>query len=310
KIFIFKFEEYSKEIEGLYLIAEAEIFDSLGRLSTTKTEGILGKNKNEWARLRRSGYIQDMFPKAGWFAHVVAANKAQFDYSIDTMIKIAEKTGATIIDPDSDPNFVSRNPTIIKPIKSLTPKEYDTPEKILSLQQTLFQFLVIKNFTLKTCVMPMAGTNGPLPAFGYSTIDKLIGFMQDYQLPIKAKYQKMGKFLDDGPDGNWSTLDEGGHIMVYMNFTRNEPLDPNSEHLGLLLETFSKAVQEGFPPLRGMPPAEKSMIWSKYLTKIEDSLDPNNTRDRFWQDDLAMWLYKDHVEDTEKKQAKNTVGGL
>ncbi|MCP4762852.1 MAG: FAD-binding oxidoreductase [archaeon] len=295
KVFLIKWDDYDREADGLYLIGEAEILDSFGRLSTTKTEAILGTTKTEWARIRRSGYIQDMFPKAGWFGHIVSSNKAHYDYCVDVLIAIAEKTGAIIIDPDSDPEFINRNNKLTKPLDYFIPTEFDTPAFRIGLQQGLFQMIVHKNFTLKACEMPSSGTNGPLPVSIYLTIDKLLECLKEIQAPSKRKFQKLGKFLDDGPDGSWCTIDEGGHIFQYMNFTRSEPLDPNNEHLGLILETAQLTGSTGIPLLRSLPAADKIPIWAKYIGAFEDSIDPNTLRDMFMMEGLSWFLYGNHA---------------
>jgi len=303
KVIIVKWDNYKREADGLYLIGEAEIFDSFGRLSTTKTEAIVAETKNEWARIRRADFFGRMFPKGGWFGHIVAANQAHFEYCVKALVRIAEKTGAVIIDPDPEINsIVQYGQNVVKSMTEYIPKEFRTPEFINAQKQGLFQMIVLKDFTLKACEMPMAGTVGPVPASIYLTTDKMLDFIEKVQVPTKKKYQKQGKMLDDGPDGCWCTIDEGGHMFQYMNFTRIEPLDPNYEGLGLTLETALKTLKWGIPLLAAMPPPTKMAIWSKYIQRLEESLDPNETRDPHVIDALIKII--DGGDKDVKKRAK------
>jgi glycolate oxidase len=299
KILMIIWNNYDRECDGIYLIGEAEILDSFGRCSTTKQEALVSISKNEWARMRRANFFGKMLEKGGWFGHIVAINQAHYDYCVNTLKEIAKKTGAKVIDPwpDHNPLKIGDTSGVVKNFEEYIPKEFCTPEFLRGHYQGLFQMIVLKNFTLKACEMPMAGTNGPLPAGVYLSPDKLYDFVRKVHFPAKKKWQKKGYMLDDGPDGSWCTIDEGGHMMQYMNFTRMEVMDPDSNAEGLTLETLQKAKKWGLPRLAAIPPVDKLPTLMKYIDSLEDDLDPNATRDPHFLDFVEN-IYKEF--DTEE----------
>lgn len=255
---VIKWDDYRNEAEGLHLIGEAEIFESLGRLSTTKMDAVMAEDKNEWALLRRLRYFDKIFPKGGWFGLIVARTQQHFDYCHEALEEIAAQTNGEIARPEEIP----------------APEGIKNPELWgWRLKNAGLQLMILRNFTLKACEMPSAGTIGPLPAMTASSIDKTFEIIERVQIPIKRKYQREGKILDDGPDGCWCTIDEEGHWMKQMNFTRVEPMDPNATAQGLL-ESVAKAYKLGLQISDSWPNPDYMETLAPYECKLQDMVDP------------------------------------
>ncbi|MFW9987317.1 MAG: FAD-binding oxidoreductase [Candidatus Odinarchaeota archaeon] len=267
ELVIFKWDDYKNEADGLYLIGEAEIFDSLGRLSTTKFEATIAESKGEWASLRRWNIFGELFPKGGWFGQIISINQEHLDYCKSVLKRILDQTNGKIVKVEDI--------TVPEGSKINNPEQFAWRCKQIYLQLILF-----KDYTLKACEMPMAGTFGPLPAMYYSNIDTCFKLISKYHIPIKTKYQKKGSILDDGPDGNWATIEENGHMMQFMNFTRIERKDPNADSRGLGAESMAKAFQDGYLPYTPMPPIERIMLINKYQRKLDEKLNPYKTAEK------------------------------
>jgi glycolate oxidase len=255
---IIKWNDYDDEANGLYLIGEADIFDTFGRISGTKLEAMIAESKEEWAIIRRSGVIGKLFPKGGWSAHISAKSQEQFDYCHKAIEKIMKETNGEILHVEDLP----------------VPEGVNHPERFhWRVKQAIMGLGIFRDYTAKACFMPMSGTIGPFPAATYFSIDSTMKLIKETSIPIKEKYQKMGQLLDDGPDGCWCIIEEGGHHMHYMNFTRIEPEDPKADRLGIMVESMAKATQLGFGFGAVMPSLDKMAI-SNYLEKLQKVLDP------------------------------------
>ena len=264
ELVIFKWDDYKNEADGLYLVGEAEIFDSHGRLSTTKCEAVLAESKAEWARLRRSNIFGALFPKGGWFGHIIAINQAHLDYCKSALERILDQTHGSIVKVEDI--------TIPEGVKINNPEQF-----AWRCKQGFIQLMLLKDYTLKACEMPSAGTIGPLPAMYYSNIDTVLKIMREISVPIKKQFQEQGNILDDGPDGNWCTIDENGHMMQFMNFTRIERKDPNANGGGLSGKSMLKAFKEGYLPYTPIPPIERVLVIDKYQRKLNKKLNPHKT---------------------------------
>ena len=256
-----KWDDYAAEAEALYLIAQAEFFDTLGKLSTTKLEAIVAEDKNDYARIRRSGAIAHFIPHGLWGGVVVARTQKQLDYAERAFRKIVEETGGTCFEDREVP---------MPPGMPCSREEW-----AWRVENVLLQVLLMKTFTPKACEMPMAGTTGPLPYVSSTTIDKTYEFLQKVSFPFKERFQKEGKLVDDGPDGTWCTLEEGGHWMRQMNFSRMEQKDPGMAFIGLAETSAIESYQQGFALLDFLHSFEKMAEAIPYVTELHDLLDPD-----------------------------------
>ncbi len=280
-IILMKWDNYKREMKGLYLIGEAEIFDSLGRyLSPTLIESVIAEDKSEWIAIRKSRIVENMFYFGGWCGHIVAKSQEHFDYCMKAVEHIMKATKGTIVQIEDLP----------------IPEGVKNPERFYwRLRQSLLNLLLFKNLTLKACVMPMGGTVGTLPMQQYTSVDKQLEDMIKVAIPVRAKYQKLGQVLDDGPDGCWATLDEGGHMIQHINFTRMEVMDPKASGHGIGIEGLARSLKFGFPIVVSMPHIDKIGVTARYHNKIMKKLDPNKTSDAFDLNYIAR-LFEDEEE--------------
>ncbi len=257
-LLILRWKDYAGEAEALYLIGEADIFESFGRLSTTKIEAVIAESKSEWAKIRRSNVMGELLPRGGWFGLIVARSQEQMDYCFEALDEILARTGGELLRPEDTP----------------VPTGINEPERFgWRIKNAMLQFTILKNLTLKACEMPMAGTNGPQPAMSSTSIDKTFEIIA-MQLPIKSRLAAEGKILDDGPDGCWCTLDEGGHYMKAMNFTRVEPMDPAAIGPKGFLGDAGLALRLGLQSSDVKPNLDYAEVINPYQQKIQDAVDP------------------------------------
>jgi glycolate oxidase len=260
ELIIIKWNDYNDEANGLYLIGEADILDTFGRISGTKLEAVIPDSKEEWAIIRRSGVIGNLFPKGGWSAHINARSQEHLNYCQKALEKIMKETNGEILHIEDIP----------------IPEGINHPERFhWRVKQALMGLGIFRDYTAKSCFMPMAGTVGPFPAATYLSIDSTMKLIKEISIPIKEKYQKMGQILDDGPDGCWCIIEEGGHHMHYMNFTRIEPKDPKADKSGLRTESMENGVERGFGFGAVIPSMDKMGIIG-YLEKLQKVLDPED----------------------------------
>jgi len=286
EIILMNWDDYKNEAKGLYQIGEAEIFDSLGRyLNPTLIESVVAEDKNDWIAIRKSKLYEKLFYKGGWCGHIVAKGQAHFEYCKKAIERIMAMTKGRIWKVEEVP--------IPEGVKS--PKRFSW-----KLKQALLNLLLFKNLTLKACVMSMGGTVGSLPMQQYTSIDKQLEDMVKVAIPVRKKYQDLGQVLDDGPDGCWATIDEGGHMMQHINFTRMEIMDPKASGFGIGIEGLAKSLKFGFPIVVSMPHLDKINVTSKYHSKFMKKLDPNKTTDAFDLNYLAR-VFGDYDDDEEEE---------
>ena len=259
KEYFIKWKDYKDEADGLYLIGEAEIFDSFGKISCTKLEAIIANSKSEWARIRRWGKFQEFIPHGLWSGAIVAKTKEHLEYCEEALFAIAQKTNGEVLTYKDFP----------------VPEGVDEPENFhFRLKQALLQLGFLKDYTSKACIMPMMGTVGPQPAMSYYSIDQTLKCHKEIAWPIKEKAQKKGYVLDDGPDGCWCILEEGGHHMHYMNFTRVEPKDPKANPRQMAGKSAIKVFLKGYHIIGFMPGLDKMAPPIRYIRKLSKRLDP------------------------------------
>ena len=205
---------------------------------------------------------------------MIARTQGQLDYAEQAFERIVRDTRGT--------SFRERDIPMPAGV-SCTPEEWKQ-----RVENVCFQVLLLKNFTLKVCEMPMAGTTGPLPYDTCMSIDMTYEMLQEVSFPHKARFQAEGKILDDGPDGTWLTMDEGGHFMAQMNFSRMEPREPAASFAGLAELSAIDAYQKGYMLLAFLPSFEKYAGQTPYMTGLHDILDPDSLSSGFMSNALKM----------------------
>jgi glycolate oxidase len=282
KMLCAKWDDYDDEVEALYLIGEADIFDSHGKLSTTKLEVLFAEDKNEWARIRKSGLFQELYPHGVYEGVVIARTRKQLDYCVKAFERIVSDTNGTMVVLEEDP----------------MPEGVNNPERWRwRVFNSLLQAQLIKNFTPKICFMPSTGTMPPLPYLSTTSVDKTYEILKQVSFPHKKRYQEAGHILDDGPDGTWNILNEGGHFMMQMNFTRVEPMDPNHNLPGFTEASGIHAAAEGFEIIDFIPDIEKFVDLKPYMFKLNDMVDPNALSSGFMFNLFKLVIDKGRYDD-------------
>ncbi|MCG8335521.1 MAG: FAD-binding oxidoreductase [Proteobacteria bacterium] len=254
-----KWDNSADEANGLYSVGESEIFDSFGKLSATKLEAILADSKSEWADLRRSETYSKFMPNGIWLGSLMAKNEAHMDYCKKCANKISKETNASI--------YFGFNEFPV-------PNGFDADYLHFRLEQALTQLFHLKDYTSKAVIMPMMGTIGPLPAVSHYSIDSTLQTHEKICKPAKIKAQKKGEVLNDGPEGSWCILEDGGHTMLYMNLTRIERKDPKAKVRGLPLNTAIKIIRSGGQLMAASPALDKIKPVMSLIRTLSFRLDP------------------------------------
>jgi len=242
-----------EEADGLHLLGEAEIIDYNNRWAAGAFTSAMSTSNQEYLEMVEKGEYKEKFENGFWTFFMNAPSERAYEYKIKAFEKIIADTKGIIHDP-----------------MIFGKRSYE-----IALQNAVRAIWIGK-----AAYMPTSANTGSLP-MAYETIDQCYKHAMPISLEAKAVYCEQDKILNEGIDNCYACIDEDGHYMHIEHACLVEPWEQKAEPLGAVLKGMSDSLAKGIGPTYfSMPPSPRdTIIYVKYMAKIQKLLDPKKTAD-------------------------------